>query len=104
MKELRIIYIRYLISIHMLIQYLDALDEHALILEQGSSPAIKTGLRQTNLIAVTAQGDVITIFINKKSIGTIHDASYDHGEIGVLVGSDQTAPAEASFQDAKVWD
>jgi cytoskeletal protein RodZ len=72
------------------------------ILLKGFSAAIKTGLNQTNLIAVTAHDNTITLYVNMQYVGSITDNSYYHGQIGV-VAEDIGHPTEVVFSNAKVW-
>ncbi len=74
----------------------------SLVLQQGTSPAIKTGLNQTNLLAVVAQGSSITAYINGQNITQVSDSTTSHGLIGLAAdATDQ--PAEVAFINAKVW-
>jgi eukaryotic-like serine/threonine-protein kinase len=72
------------------------------VLVSGSSSAIKTGLKQSNLIAVVANSNNIKLYANGQLITSISDNSYSHGAIG-LVAEDDSSPAEAVFSNAKVW-
>jgi hypothetical protein len=89
---------------------------YALILYTGSSDAqmlrnttlsdaIKQGLNQTNLIAVSAIGNTITLYINHQQLVSVNDSTYSHGQIGLVAapygGSDN--PTEVAFSNAKVW-
>ncbi len=69
---------------------------------QGSSPAIKQGLNQTNLIAVVAQGTNIALYINHQLLGNVTDSTYSHGPVG-LFAVVYTQPTEVAFSNAKVW-
>jgi serine/threonine protein kinase len=66
----------------------------------GSSSAIKTGLNQSNLIAVVANGPTFDLYVNHQKIASANDTTYSHGAIGVLAFS---APAEVVYSSAKVW-
>lgn len=66
------------------------------------SSSIHTGVGQSNLMAVVAMNDSITLYVNRQAISTVHDSSYSQGEIGVAVDND-TSPTEAVFSQAKVW-
>lgn len=70
------------------------------ILEDTSS-AIKTG-HQSNLVTVIARKNTISVYINKQFAGTVNDATYSSGEVGVFA-SDSTAGTEVAFSDANVW-
>lgn len=72
------------------------------VLQRGTSPAVKTGLNQPNLLAVVAQGSSMDMFVNGQSIVHINDSTSSSGLIGVAAdASDQ--PAEVAFNNAKVW-
>jgi hypothetical protein len=72
------------------------------VLQRGTSPAVKIGLNQPNLLAVVAQGSSIDLYVNGQSILRITDSSTSSGLIGVAAdATDQ--PAEVSFGNARVW-
>jgi hypothetical protein len=71
-------------------------------LKQGSSPAIKQGPKRTNLIAVVADGARITLYVNHYSLGSIDDATFSMGQIGVYAVV-YAQPTEVAFSNAKVW-
>jgi len=77
---------------------------HNPVLQQASSPYIKGGLNQNNLIAVRAQGAEIDLYVNQQLIYTIANANYSSGQIGVIVRSwGINDPTEAVFSNARVW-
>jgi serine/threonine protein kinase len=70
-----------------------------------TSPAIKQGLNQTNLIAVIAQGNSIGLFVNHQLIDSVNDNTYSSGQIGVMadpIGGNGYS-TEVVFSNAKVW-
>jgi hypothetical protein len=74
-------------------------------LTNGTSAAINQGLNQTNVIAVVAQGNTITLYVNHHQIADVTDSNYSHGQIGFLAspqanGGHQT---EVVFSNARVW-
>ncbi len=69
-------------------------------LTQGSSPAIKQGLNQTNLIAVVAQGTNIALYVNHQLLGKVTDSTYGRGPVGLYAGV-YTQPTEVAFSNAK---
>ena len=69
---------------------------------QGKDPAIKTGLNQTNLIAVVANGNSLVLYVNKQQIASVNDGTYSNGQIGVIAESTQN-PTEVVFTNAEVW-
>lgn len=71
---------------------------------EGRSPAIVKGDLQSNLLAVKADGEDLSLYVNDHLIGHTQDLSYTNGNIGV--GIDVNAGAgetEIAFRDAKVW-
>ncbi len=72
------------------------------LLANGTNPAIKKGLNQTNLIAVVAQGSSIMLYVNHTLIKTVTDSTYTGGQIGTFVAP-YTKPSEAVFTNLKVW-
>lgn len=71
-------------------------------LTEGSNPAIKQGLNETNLIAVVAQGPNIALYVNHQLLGKVTDSSYSRGPLG-LFAVVYTQPTEVAFSNAKVW-
>ena len=56
-----------------------------------SSPAIKTGVA-TNYLEVECVGDRLTLYVNDQHLTTVNDASFQIGDVGLIVGAfDQTA-------------
>jgi eukaryotic-like serine/threonine-protein kinase len=72
------------------------------VLRNGPSPAINTGLNQTNLVAVVASGSTIDLYVNNQKIDSYSDSTYSQGQIGV-VAYDVNSPTEVMFSNAKVW-
>ena len=68
----------------------------------GSSAAIKTGLNQSNLVAVVASGSTIDLYVNNHKIDSVSDNSYGSGQIGVAA-TYLKSPTEVVFSNAKVW-
>jgi hypothetical protein len=71
-------------------------------LRSGSSAAIKTGLNQSNLVAVVASGSTIDLYVNNHKIDSVSDNSYGSGQIGVAA-TYLKSPTEVVFSNAKVW-
>ena len=70
-----------------------------------SSSAIHQGLGQTNIIAVVAQGNTITLYVNHQQITSVTDGTFSHGQIGVTASpyAGNGHPTEAVFSNARVW-
>lgn len=71
-------------------------------LMNGSSAAINQGTYQTNMIAVVAQGNSITLYVNYQKIVNLTDSTFSYGKIG-LAASNLTHSTEVVFSNAKVW-
>lgn len=80
-----------------------------LILVQGFSGAIKTGLNQTNLLGVAARGSTLDLYINGQFVASVEDSAYTHGAIGLFAYDSGVHPAEVTpsvetmFRNVKVW-
>ena len=72
------------------------------ILKSGLSSAIRTGLNQANLIAVVAQGNTITFYVNNQYIGSVVNNLYNQGSVAVSATA-LANPTEVVFSNAKVW-
>ena len=83
-------------------RYLDFTGNNVKDLAGGSSAAITTGLNQTNVIAVVAQGSTLSIYVNKQKIASASDSTFTHGQIGLFAES-TNHPTDAAFNNAKVW-
>ncbi len=69
----------------------------------GSSPFIKTGLNQTNLIAIVADGSNIYLYVNQHYINRTSDTTYQSGAIGVFAEDSTSSSTEVVFSQAQVW-
>ncbi len=68
-----------------------------------SSAAIKTGLNQTNLVAIAAQGSTISIYVNGALITTLTDTTSSAGEIGLMGVDFSKTAVNVVFSDAQIW-
>jgi ribosomal protein L40E len=66
------------------------------------SPFIKTGLGQTNLIAVVAHGNTIDLYVNQQYLASVTDSTYTQGQIG-LAAQSEGDPTEVAFSNAQVY-
>jgi serine/threonine protein kinase len=71
-------------------------------LKNGTSSAINTGLNQSNLIAVVANGSSIDLYVNLHHIDSVSDSTYTSGQVGVAAYS-TTGTTEVAFSNAMVW-
>jgi hypothetical protein len=83
-------------------RYLDYTGKNVKDLAGGSSAAIMTGLNQSNVIAVVAQGNALTIYVNKHNIASASDSTFSHGQIGLFANAD-TNPTVVAFSNARAW-
>ncbi len=72
-------------------------------LKNDNSAAIKQGLNQSNLLAVTAQGSIITLYVNHQQIASVTDSSFSSGQIGFQADPNNAHPTEVAFHYARVW-
>jgi hypothetical protein len=68
-------------------------------LVSGSSTLIQQG---SNQLAVIAQGETITLFINGKYVDSATDGTYHAGQVGIYVDSDASS-VEGAFSYLQVW-
>ena len=73
------------------------------VLHTGTSPFIRTGLNQINLLAVIARGSTIYLYINQQYLTSASDSTYRAGQIGVFGGNYTQAPADVVFSHIQVW-
>lgn len=67
------------------------------------SSAIKTGLNQTNLIALIARGSSFYLYVNKQYVAHVNDSTYIlAGHIGVVTQNGKHS-TEVAFRNAQVW-
>jgi hypothetical protein len=93
-------YLRILRSGDYILNFFDASHSTSQMLASGSSSAIKTGLNQTNVIAVVANSSTFDFYVNDQEIDRVSDNTFSHGGIGVTA---DYAPAEVVYSNAKVW-
>lgn len=78
-------------------------------IKSASSPAINTGVNQTNLVAVVAQGSTLKLYVNQQFITSVDDGSYTQGTIGLFAydsghpNNEANPPVEVVFSNVKVW-
>jgi hypothetical protein len=69
--------------------------------------AIHQGANQSNVIAVSVQGDTVNMYVNGQSIDTATDniltnSAFNQGQIA-LVAQDTTDPTSVTYTNALVW-
>lgn len=68
----------------------------------GSSTAINPGIGQSNVIAVVASNNSLSIYVNHQFVTNTIDGTYVGGQIGVFADNDHN-PTEVVFSNARVW-
>ncbi len=82
----------------------DTTFSHDQLLKSGNAPSIiKTGLNQTNLVAVVANGSNLYLYVNQKFLAQVNDSTYKSGQIGVFGGDFASKSADVAFTNAQVW-
>jgi serine/threonine protein kinase len=66
------------------------------------SSTINQGLNQTNLIAVVAKGNTITVYVNHQQIADINDDAYSQGQNGFIADAASNS-ADVVYTSAKIW-
>src|SRR5437763_10779368 len=73
------------------------------ILQAGTIPAFHKGLGKSNLLAVVANGDHISLYINHTHVTNVMESTYIQGQIGVAASTAESPPVEVVFSNARVW-
>jgi hypothetical protein len=68
-----------------------------------SADNFNTGLDVTNTIAIVANGDKLTIYVNQEEITSVSDGTFSQGQIGFEVENQDSKNVEAIFNNAKLW-
>ncbi len=71
-------------------------------LTQGISPAITTGLGQSNQLSILAKNGSYYLYANGQYIVAVTNTSLNSGKIGLAVVN-QNTPVDAEFSDVQVW-
>lgn len=87
---------------YFLKMYTDGTTGAGLVLVQGKSKIINTGLKKQNTLAIVARGSSFTLYINHTSVGTAQDTSYSQGSLGLVAEAD-TKATEVVFSNIKIW-
>jgi hypothetical protein len=70
-------------------------------LSQGKNAAIKTGLNQANLLAIAANGDTISVYVNGQFVASVQDKTYSNGQIGIYAYGD--TGCDIAVSNVRVW-
>lgn len=71
------------------------------ILWHGHPEALRPG-HQTNLLAVVAIGNMMSMYINNQMVGSIQDSTYQQGQIGVFAQGVKSG-FDVIVSDVRVW-
>ncbi len=76
-----------------------------LIRSRKPNPAIKIGMKQSNVLTVLAQGPTIHLYVNDRYLDTAQDTTFDEGGIAVCAKdySKATNTTEITFKNVRVW-
>lgn len=83
-------------------KYLDGTGKNTVLFASGSHFSIKKGLRQTNLVAIYANKDILRFFVNGQQIAMAQDGDFTKGSI-VLSAFDSNNATEVVYKQARVW-
>jgi serine/threonine protein kinase len=72
------------------------------VLKSGTSLAIKTGLDQSNIVAVVASGSDLDLYVNQQHIAYVSDSTFSQGQLGVCAAN-ASKLTEVMYSDALVW-
>ncbi|HEY6542963.1 MAG TPA: family 16 glycoside hydrolase, partial [Ktedonobacteraceae bacterium] len=84
-----------------LYQYKD-LNGDSNLLANASSPAIKSGLNQTNTLAVTAQGSTLTLYMNGQKMTSVTNSAFTQGQVAFVADSFNNTTGIV-FSNARLW-
>jgi eukaryotic-like serine/threonine-protein kinase len=87
---------------YALLNYVDNTNANAITLASGNSPYIQTGNGASNTIAVVANGDQISLYVNNQYVAATVDSSYSEGHLALFAQSKGNT-TEVDFSDLKVW-
>ena len=87
---------------YQLYKYVDNTHSSLLPTPSPDNSAINMGLNQTNVIAVVAEHNTISLFINRQQIASVQDNSYTTGYIGLDADANND-PTEVVYSNAKLW-
>jgi eukaryotic-like serine/threonine-protein kinase len=83
-------------------RFVDNTNQTARTLTSGFSSAIVTGINETNLVAVVAQGSELDLYVNQQDVRGITATAYSDGKIAVAA-SQNGNPTEVIFNNIMIW-
>lgn len=72
------------------------------VIRQGTSSAIRKGLRQPNLVALVAIGSTFQLYVNHRLVDTVTDSTFASGQVG-LAAEESSSATGVLFSNAMVW-
>jgi hypothetical protein len=78
-------------------------ENYSPIQEWKTSPHIKAGAGQTNLLGIWLKGNTIRLYANRILLDEYTDSTYDSGRFGLFIGSSETEDFEVSVDEAAYW-
>src|SRR5262249_45977634 len=71
-------------------------------LKQGNDAAIKKGLNQSNLLAMAANGNTLSAYVNGQFVASVQDSTYTGNQLG-LYGSASSPSFDVAASNVRVW-
>ena len=72
------------------------------LLANASSSAIKSGLNQANLLAVTAQSSSLVLYVNMQKVTSVNNAAFSQGQVALAADSFNNT-TQVVFSNARLW-
>jgi hypothetical protein len=69
-----------------------------------TAPSIKTGPNQVNVMTITGQGAIMTLFANGQALMQLNDLTYEGGLFGLIIGASNTQNLQVAVQQLSWWD
>jgi serine/threonine protein kinase len=87
---------------YALLNYVDNTNTNAVTLAASSSSSIQSGSGASNLLAIVANNNTISLYINNQLIASVVDSNYSSGHIAFFAQSEGNL-TEVAFTNLKVW-
>lgn len=87
---------------YALLNYVDNTNTNAVTLAASSTASIQTGSGASNLLAIVANNNAISLYINNQLIASVVDSNYSSGHIAFFAQSEGNL-TEVAFTNLKVW-
>jgi hypothetical protein len=70
-------------------------------LRTGKNNIIKAGLNQPNVVAISASGNTITLYVNGEYVDSVQDTTYQNGQLGIYGYGSNTL--DVAISNVRVW-